>query len=81
MKLFYIIQKVHWAIYALGYFVKVFVEWRFSNPFQWVVDLPTMTNEDRGIGLTLVFVYLVCIGVISKCILDFKTTKHETKCH
>jgi hypothetical protein len=65
MKYFIAFQKTHWALYTLGYFIKVFIEWKFTNPFQWVLDIPRMTNNERAEGLMVVFVYAILIGIIA----------------
>ena len=79
MKLFTTIQKVHWTIYTLGYLIKVFVQWRFSNPFQWVVDLPTMTSDQRAEGLLAVFTYFVTVIPISVSINQALKEREQKK--
>lgn len=45
---------INWILYILVYLIKTFCIWEFTNPFQWVVDLPTYDSGGRFIGLILV---------------------------
>lgn len=46
----------HWLtnliIYTFVYLFKTFVIWEFTNPFQWIIDIPKYSLEDRGLLLT-----------------------------
>lgn len=37
--------------YTLVYLVKSFVIWEFTNPFQWIIDIPTYQPDTRGLIL------------------------------
>ena len=42
-------------IYLVVYLFTTFVIWEFTNPFQWLINLPTYSNEDR---MFILFFYL-----------------------
>ncbi len=53
---------VYWSVYL----IKSFVIWKFTNPFQWIVDIPTNTNDERlGIFSTILLVIIVETAVAS----------------
>jgi hypothetical protein len=35
-------------IWAAFYVIRAFVIWEIYNPFWWVLDIPTYSNESRG---------------------------------
>lgn len=60
MPLWQLRLSINVLVYTLFYLVKAFVIWRFTNPFQWIIDMPTYTGEMRfgilaGIGLYYIF--------------------------
>jgi len=41
--------------YTIVYLVKTFIIWEFTNPFQWIIDLPTCTE---GMRFMILFYFL-----------------------
>jgi len=54
MKLFITNLCVTIILYFIVYFIKSFIIWDFTNPFQWIIDIPTYEDGDR-------FLILFCI--------------------
>ena len=51
-------------IYILSYLYRSFMLFEFKNPFQWILNIPEATIEERGLGLFGFIFYLVfSIGV------------------
>ena len=48
-------------IYWSCYIIKTFVLWKFTNPFFWIINLSSYSNDDRALGLFGVFMYLCFI--------------------
>lgn len=40
-------QLITFALYTVVYLVKSFVLWEFTNPFDWIINLPTYLPEVR----------------------------------
>jgi hypothetical protein len=45
------------ALYAIYYVCRTFVIWKFENPFQWIIDIPTYDYEGRLLILTCYLMY------------------------
>lgn len=44
--------------YGIIYLIRVFVEWRIMNPFDWIIKMPTYDQDDRfGILISTLAVY------------------------
>lgn len=56
---------VHWiattSIYLLYYTIKTFIIWKFTNPFQWFIDIPSYTPDYRGNIIGFLFIYEIFI--------------------
>lgn len=53
-------------IYTIVYFVKSFLTFEFTNPFKWIIDLPTYLPEVRGTILVCIFLYnLIIIKILN----------------
>ena len=50
------IQKVTLSIYLIVYLCISFCFWEFYNPFEWIINIPKYTSEER-------FMLLFCIGL------------------
>lgn len=46
----------YWSVY----FVSAFIQWKFYNPFQWIIDIPSGSNEYRG-GILAIMVFTALI--------------------
>lgn len=56
-------QLITLAIYIIIYLVGTFCLWEFRNPFQWIIDIPTYSNDSRfGIlfGFVTYYTMLYC---------------------
>ena len=56
------IQKVTLSIYLIVYLCVSFCFWEFYNPFEWIINIPKYTLEERfflvfGIALYYFFIY------------------------
>lgn len=57
MKKHYIkITLITWVIYFTVWLIRMFVEWGYVNPFDWLVKIPYEDAEYRG---TVVFLWIV----------------------
>jgi hypothetical protein len=56
------------------YLIKCFIEWNIYNPIEWIINIPTYSNNQRfGIILCTIF-YILFLRVVV-----FIQTPHETK--
>lgn len=60
------------SLYTFIYLFKVFVDFHFSNPFQWIIDIPTYKSEDRGFILFGFLTYQITSITIIYQIKNFK---------
>jgi hypothetical protein len=60
------------SLYTFIYLFKVFTDFYFSNPFQWIIDIPTYKNEDRGFILFGFLTYQITSITIIYQIKNFK---------
>lgn len=53
------------CIYIVVYLIRTFVIWEFTNPIQWIIDIPIYSNFDRGLGLFCIsFCQIIQIGIV-----------------
>lgn len=53
------------VIYSISYLIKTFVLFKLTNPFEWIMMIPKLTNEERGLVLFgLIIYYAVCCAWI-----------------
>ena len=52
--------------YTAVYLFKTFVIWEFTNPFQWIIDIPTYTDFNRFMILFYVLFYYTSSIIIIK---------------
>lgn len=79
MKYFIAFQKTHWTVYTSAYLIRVFVDWKFTNPFQWVVDIPVIGPYQRADLLMAVLGYLITIACISWFVYQVAKEKEAKK--
>lgn len=65
-KLFLINSITNVCLYTLAYLIKIFYLWQIINPFQWVIDLPKYTPDDRLLGLWI----FICWQGLQVCIIN-----------
>lgn len=71
-KLFIILLKVQKIIsicYTIYYLIKTFVIWKFTNPFDWIINIPNYTNDDRGTiigGIIIIYTFTTIFVYIQK---------------
>jgi hypothetical protein len=61
--------KIYSTIYWGSYAIKSWLNWELTNPFQWMLDVPT-DESLRGMVLGTAFLALVFGGIIYHYILD-----------
>lgn len=49
-----------WGIYLAVWLMGSFIVWDLANPFAWILDIPTMSDEAR---MSIMFGYLAVVGV------------------
>lgn len=52
--------KITACVYVIIYVCKSFIIWDITNPFSWIYNMPTYSNDDR---LTILFFFFYCIVV------------------
>lgn len=52
-----VVSSIQWTYYA----GKTFVIWEFTNPFQWIVDIPTYDQNTRCMMCVFGVFYLVIV--------------------
>jgi len=67
-----IIWGITFSIYTFSYLYRTFVIWKFTNPFQWIVDLPNSTTDCR-IGILFGIIFWYCL--ITVMVYDFTKPK------
>jgi len=53
------------STYLTVYTIWTFVIWEFKNPFQWIIDIPTYSYDQRGMGLFAIALYYLAIAGIA----------------
>lgn len=57
---------INTLVWTLCYLIKTFIIWSITNPFQWLIDIPTYSREERMLGLIVYLFYqFICISIIS----------------
>ena len=51
--------KINLSLWFFLYVFKTVTIWKFTNPFQWIIDIPTYSNEDRGLGFGIILMWQV----------------------
>lgn len=61
-------------IWTAVYFIKTFIIWEFTNPFQWLIDIPNYTQEVR---VCILFSYLIyqCVSIVF--LFEFKSDEYN----
>jgi len=49
------------SIYMITYLVKTFVMWQFTNPLQWITNIPNYTTSTRAILLFFYSIYQLAL--------------------
>lgn len=57
-------QIITMSIYTFIYLCRTFILFEFTNPFQWIVDIPTYTSERRGELLFYFIVYYCTLYIV-----------------
>lgn len=63
LKLILIGQTITICLYTLVYLCRSFILFEFTNPFQWIVDIPTYTSSQRG-EILFYFICYYCVVYI-----------------
>jgi hypothetical protein len=53
------------SIYVASYLIKTFVLWRFTNPLQWIIDIPNYSQDDRATILCFYIIYQALIALFT----------------
>lgn len=48
LKIFLKSQLITSCCYGFYYFIKTFAIWKFENPFNWIIDIPTYRTDVRA---------------------------------
>ena len=62
------------ALYIVIYLYSTFVIWKFENPFQWIIDIPTCDDKDRAMILSYFIMY---VGI--SLFVHYQIVKEKTK--
>ena len=60
--------------YTIVYFIKSFIIWEFTNPFQWIINMPTYSEGTR---FMILFYFLV--WQIIQPVVMYQIFKHSLK--
>ena len=56
--------KIQAIIYWSCYLIRTFCIFKFTNPFQWIIDMPLYSVEDRAFGLAT-YLFVFCLPIIA----------------
>lgn len=56
--------KITAIVYTIVYILKSFIIWEFTNPIQWIINLPIYDEHTRFIILCFYILYNIVIGLI-----------------
>jgi len=59
MKHVFVFLKYNVITYVIAYLIKTFVIWEFTNPLQWIIDIPEYTDIFRGFMLFCIFASII----------------------
>lgn len=64
-------------IYLVIYVLAAYIEWDFFNPLRWILEIPNMKSEQRGIYLFSAVVFNGFVWVCYNFFLDIKKMKQQ----
>jgi Na+-driven multidrug efflux pump len=64
------------CIYAVVYLFKSFIIWDFTNPIQWVIDIPSYRESVR---LLILMCYVLYQFILTLATIQFLTEKANKK--
>lgn len=67
---------INTTLYALVYFIKSFVIWKLTNPFNWIIEIPNYNGSERGAILFAVVIWQSIVWAFS---ISF--AKHWIECN
>ncbi len=53
--------KISLIIYCISYIIKTFILFKLTNPFEWILMIPTLTNDHRAIVLVGLVIYYLFV--------------------
>jgi hypothetical protein len=53
------------VLYPTAYLVKCYIEWDFTHPFQWILNIPTATEDHRKFILGMYVLYVLLNAILS----------------
>ncbi len=57
--------QLNLSIYTIVYLIKTFIIWKFTNPFLWIINIPSYPNEIRaGIIFSILIWQSFQIGIL-----------------
>lgn len=71
LKAYFTVQLVCTILYFLIWGVRLFIQWEYISPFQWILDIPSYTPGDRLGTLALLGLIEFIKHVITMIIIDF----------
>lgn len=64
-------------LYFICYIILCFVDWEIYNPYQWILNLPTMGEEKRSQILVGILMWQFCQIIILRDLVLKKPNKEE----
>ncbi len=65
------------VLYPTAYLVKCYIEWDFTHPFQWILNIPTDTEDHRKFILGMYVLYVIVNAMVSAVYLENKKENKE----
>ncbi len=59
-------------IYFAVYLIRIFIQWKIINPFDWIIAMPTYSGDVRGLILFFYAFYQIVLAII---VVDYLKTK------
>lgn len=69
------------CLYTIVYLFYTFIQFRFENPFQWFLNIPNLSPDDRGFLLFgWITYYLIVTIVMYNVISEYETKRKQENC-
>lgn len=62
-------QTITAILCIIAYLIKTFIIWEFTNPFNWIINMPNYDNETRGMIIVFIIMYY---GVLYSILYEAK---------
>lgn len=78
-RIFFIMQITTVIFYTVIYLLKSFVIWKFTNPFNWLIAIPSYDSTGRLTVLGILFIYYFFVIAFAVVATEPKKNKDEKK--